>query len=594
MRYFTILLATSLLLFICSLEAGAQLAEVTVCTETIITGTETWNQDDIQLCNVIVMPKAELTIDGATIKMGANRYFDVRRGGTLKIINKAVVTALINNNIQADDGIERWEAIYVQADPSTNQDAETTGVVLIENSTIEFSRYGITTQHAGGSSNNASNAGALISCYESTFRNNGRSIELLAYPNYGNSSDVFRCRFFLDKEYLNTNGGFICHISSFKNRLKVWDDNQFYIDESLLELNEFNNERGLIFRTTSLTLGGNKISGFGIGVDAESPLSGDFSNIVVAGNKFHNNRKAVRLKGGKIIAFENSFNVYSTETTTAFGLEVSNSTDYLIEGNTFAGFPDITLKSEGLRVIDSGTDQNYVSENKFKSLGVGFTSEGVNSGNSQGLIVSCNEFDNRFNDISIIPRPSGSPLPLPGEIESIYQFHLSDNDSPFNTFTEQADNNISVAAGIVFPTSNGLSYNYPASMAVYQPTSVQGNVTVFAISGGGNSNSCNKVADKQSSQQDIEKALASTGNLRLFPNPTKGMFTIKASGDQLIAENDIVEVQVVSLTGRRISAPFRGYNARIDVDLSALPNGAYHVQLITSAGITNAGKVIKQ
>ena len=77
------------------------------------------------------------------------------------------------------------------------------------------------------------------------------------------------------------------------------------------------------------------------------------------------------------------------------------------------------------------------------------------------------------------------------------------------------------------------------------------------------------------------------GNILLFPNPTKGRFTIGSSDQRLLQ----MDVEVVTIDGKIVSATNCSGKSSYIFDLSSQPKGIYFVRIITMEG-TSIRKII--
>lgn len=106
--------------------------------------------------------------------------------------------------------------------------------------------------------------------------------------------------------------------------------------------------------------------------------------------------------------------------------------------------------------------------------------------------------------------------------------------------------------------------------------------TVTALS----ANACSATAVITQSVQDctgLEKAMSSSAEIRVYPNPSNGLFSIRAEGEASLKIMDVMGKQIYSV---QLLQP------ETEIDIRNYPHGVYFVQ-ITKKGIISTYKVIR-
>lgn len=351
---------------------------------TIVSGTSpTWTTTRVVGGPVIIEPNATLTITCVHF-FGTRASIRVMRGGKLKILNGALYAAC---------GEPSWEGIYVegnaneeQPDPThevTTYDDHYAGVVYLDNAYISGAYTAISTTKYGEHWN-SSYWGGVVYALSSTFENNRRGVEFMAYSKENKSVFKEDCIF---REFgnaiSNTRGVTIwnCYGIEFEDNLfKDMDIAGIYgIDFGLtnVERNQFTGcNRGIEIYTTSPLTNFN----FKIG---DLPDDANIFTHGIAGIYAESNDE---LRGLQV--FNNLF------TTNNNGIYLTGRANFDIRHNTF--YKNTAI---GLQVWQSGKSINDLRCNYFYDPGFFCTSL---NGNNSGLRILYNDFElPGFRDIRI-------------------------------------------------------------------------------------------------------------------------------------------------------------------------------------------------
>jgi len=209
-----------------------------------------------------------------------------------------------------------------------------------------------------------------------------------------------------------------------------------------------NNNSGISVFDSGLIIEGNTyFSGLLTGIFAGN--SGTMPEFKVAECIFINNVCGIHLNGltGSII-YSNEFDLSYFDAT---GIFTYNSTDYTITENTFLNSSTPT-QSTGVRIMDSGIEENQIYKNDFENLNVGIQAIGVNSNREvptpQGLQFICNIFDNTHVTDVLVGYLPASPY------------------FSYNNYVRPIQGSTVAAAGNEFSVTPSIS-NYSNDMMVY-------------------------------------------------------------------------------------------------------------------------------
>ena len=518
-----------------------------------ITSNTTW--DDLHIVNTNILVKAgnTLTITGE-VKMAKGKKIMVEAGAKLDI-NGGKLTNSCN---QYWGGIEVWgNHLLSQANP-TNQ-----GFLLIRNNAlIEHAREAIDVAKPG----DWSKTGGIVNAFNSTFKNNWRSVAYAPYHSYSTADPSFEqpnkgqfenCQFIRDDNYFGNTlapsitmydvyGVRIVGCDFFDDRTTGVTDRSYAIytldagykvlgknlnwfggidddyDETDYDIGKFRNHRGGIYAM-------NANSNYAITVDhclfenlREGIHLSLVDNAVLTRNKFELN------------------NAHPTDITEMYQCNLEFSSGFKVEGNLFVNGTagDQTI---GMITQWAGNEQNQIYRNKFENMTVANASVGYNSNGSAlgdaatGLQWLCNEYvsstiaDQLIEDAGIYDPGAGGVRFRQGSMSQstgnqysdalgapLIRDHLSSNVTQ-NTYYYSAPSDPlpldpSKLSGNVFQINTATSsHQCPSSFAFLEVSDVATSVFTGSVSGGFTTELAIVDNDLNTAQQSLN-ALLSNGD----------------------------------------------------------------------------------
>lgn len=549
----------------------------------IIDSDELWDEDRIVNGDIEILPCVTLRIT-ATVYMAPFRSIRVREGGTL-IVNAGVITSQQFGPNQA------WQGIYVEGDENAPQEECTnTGYVYIRNqSVISNSRGGIRTYRQ---ERHATNTGGVVICENSTFINNGRSLEFFPY-NFGNTaSRITDCTFSINPNYLTLGLRFIGHITAWRNQGLNIERSRFGIPGFPVSQQIFAGRRGVYFLDSSGNIVDNIFSTLHVGleVDQEGAPSG-YDYITVSRNEFRYHVTGARLISENMTIEDNTFEVGS-DAGGAIGLHVSESAGFTCEGNSFEGVNTVDA-NYGMQVSNLNAASNLnttVSNNSFSNLNRGINCVGVNRNflfpELTGFVVTCSDFTGNRHAIYIGPNNNVQTFQ-----DGILQVMSPDQlKCPSNTFADGLDTDI------VNATWNVHRYIDNYSQSIYTPTMSSGlQITTVKQLLECKKDRTAKFGNDSSSEAFDAAAIArhQVEEILLFPNPATTELTValpqQVNGELL----NVSQVYIMSFTGQKIAPLVRKTGNGYQVDVQELPTGMYQIIFLMEGGERLAKPFIK-
>ena len=310
-----------------------------------------------------------------------------------------------------------WDAIYVVGNTYQRQLAQHQGTLEVKNnSVIENSSWGIVTWNG----TSYSTTGGIVQCTNSTFRNNGRQVEFYPYTNHNASNE--ECN----------------NVSYFKNCNFTIDNNNLFSSSNVTytDMIKMSGVRGISIRgchfsdnRTGMPARGSAIRIAGASANIKPSCSfGDYTPNLPCNctgesrNTFYCFTKGIdventgsnysfyvfktdfeKCKQSVYASAVNNYNitmsdmnltgVESLSPANGYGIYSSNCTGYKIEGNSIytTNASSVFCQTNGIYMHNSGVDNIY--RNTFEKL-----DRGIYSDSNPGLLISCNEFSNIFNN----------------------------------------------------------------------------------------------------------------------------------------------------------------------------------------------------
>lgn len=456
------------------------------CSEvtTTITQDQIWDNNRNLKGDLEISANTTLTITG-TLRMAENAKIIVLPQGKL-IVDGGAITNLCPGKM--------WKGIRVLGNKNQRQLAQYQGTLEIKNgSVISNAKDAISTWDG----EHYSTSGGIVKCTNSTFLNNRRSAEFMAYINHTSTgSETSNVSYFKNCNFtINDNNIFTAAGVTYSDIITMWGVNEVAIRGC-----HFSDVRtGSPTRGNAITLASagayikpsctygdysadfpcsctgesnNTFNGFAKGVNAENTGTNYPFNVFKANfEKCEKSVSSSAVNSYKVTM--SNFDMTRTDNlSNMHGIYSESSTGYKIEGNNFytthatnpSGF-----NSFGISIGYSGSDENTIYRNSFDKL-----SYGVLSGpDNNSLQVLCNEFTNSFSidvwaiaSISLVQGSSSASagnkftigkanfyLGAPGlVVGSIVNYYHSDANSSNNIYCPYNSYNVTKISNI---TANG-------------------------------------------------------------------------------------------------------------------------------------------
>ena len=435
--------------------------------------------------NITVTPTGVLTIADSLFCSPTARII-VRPGGRL-VVDGGVLTSA------CEDGM--WEGIYVEGDRTRPQTAANQGTVELKNgAVIENAHCGITTSSPD---EQWLSTGGIILADSASFRNCRRAVAFLSYADTigqndirANQSRFNKCSFSVDDDnHFSANG------TSFYAHASLWDVNGVRFNgctfTNTMTGRYANSGRAIYSEDAGFsvkTLCGapdnlnipcecpatyatySSASGFSTAV--ETNTTGSQYGITLDEVRFSNNARAVAVNGNNHATVTRcDFDLQNmTQATSATGLYLNNCTGYVVEGNDFHRTTySSNADAYGIKVNNSGTDNNSIYRNTFSNLNYGIFAQannGVLMKVPTGLTMSCNSFNSCGEDIYV---PTKS---------TIRHYQGSASMGADNDFSHTRNSSL-------YSASNSFTYYYSNDF-LHQPR----NAYNFTLIGTAGSNGC--------------------------------------------------------------------------------------------------------
>jgi hypothetical protein len=390
-----------------------------------ITANETWDSRVNLFCTLVIEPGATLTVKDELIVYG-NQKIIVKPGGKLRVIG---------GHITSNCG-DFWKGIEVWGSSSLEQTAQNQGVLVINHqATIENARFAVRMWEPG---NWLSTGGKLIA-YNSTFKNNFKSVEYMPYHSFGNNGVenmntgiVSNCKFIWTDDHFSVQG---THSAT---GISLYDVNGVRIQG-----NDFSDERTTLEYASDHATGvvsadaSYRVIGRSLALGAQSTTQHteynengyDISNfenmyrgvhvmnfnsqaaVIVDHCKFLNSQIGIELNAADNAHLTRNFfhtdYQHVDEITQPIGMLLKNATAFNVEGNIFDN--DIFVSSgsgvelgQGVVVDNSSIENNRIRRNSYSNLHRANVAFGVNTndddieGGTEGLQWLCNDYQSSY------------------------------------------------------------------------------------------------------------------------------------------------------------------------------------------------------
>ena len=441
-----------------------------------------WN-DKTYFNNILIIDSGvTLTILG-TVYFSENASIIINPGGKL-ILDGSVLTTICDEDV--------WQGIQLLGNSSISQlTSGAQGTVELKNgAVISNAVCGIKVWDG----TNANSSGGIVRAENASFLNNATAVEFGEYHNMnngyelGNRSYFTNCNFTINNDYLSNNELFQAHVklNSIKNVsfAGCTFSNERNIPPSVTAERTVSNVGILAFNSgfsvkPFCNVSGiypcppeqqnrSAFKGFSYGIYAAGS-EGNYT-VNVDQTDFDNNVIGINLSAvNSASVLSSQFKIgYADLLPKQTGIIAYNSTGFRFEENQFVGNTEFSGTSVGIKIRDSGTNNNQTYKNEFSNLTIGEEFIGMNRSNRDsyiGLQALCNNHNDITNsDILVEMNENGIYDGIRyyqgGRDDGTTSYFLSAGNLFSNSATTNYDNN----------TMQYIDYQYSANDPREEPT----------------------------------------------------------------------------------------------------------------------------
>lgn len=424
------------------------------CTPIVITGNETWLNDDAIICGIEIENGGELTIKG-TIRVSDRCKIIVKRGGKL-CIDGGKMTNLDEGKYWK--GIEVWGNSRLPQTPRSNQGQ----VSIINGGSIENAICGVIATRISDEDNGIPmqdyNGGIIIGV-NAIFKNNKTAVQINGY-SYSSLCSFTNCTFEISAGYkYKVLPDYFVKLAGIRNvkfdGCTFENVSNFTIPENVCSGIYAINSDLLINPTCLVAIypcpeNSYKRTSFkNLYRGVYGISTGPARTVSINRADFISNYRGLYLSALHYAELTQNYIRPLPERPSpnpqTYGFYLDQCTGYHIEANNFNSLENVTQKGLGLIINNSGPDNNMVYNNMFSNLWIATMAQDTNRGlQTTGLCYKCNDFSNNSYDILVTVSDSLNFNPYSG-IASIQGSNIvGDSTAPAgNTFTQnvQAVNN---------------------------------------------------------------------------------------------------------------------------------------------------------
>lgn len=359
--------------------------------------------------DIIIDSGAVLTVTNSTLEFYKDANIVIRPGGKLTLTNSTLTDAC---NCM-------WDGIIVEGKPTEAQIIDTSGksnqgYLVVTNSIIQ-NAYEAVRVHSPGWTNGDMGTGGIVQATGSTFKNNRRSIEFLAYhhsisgmqfdPNEKNNASYFAsCTFTTDTNH-KSDHPFSTHVTMWEVKGVSFTSCTF--ENKAVRGNVDELGHGITSIDASYNIKNSSFKGFWRGVWANGAWFAA-RPVNVTNTLFEDNYRALALytthfstvagntfKCGKVLTPSSGISYYDPQDVIT-GAELNGSMGFTFEQNSFEATDTIgglyTVWTTGAWANNTGEVSNHISSNSFDDIpfGVVVNGENRNSNGNFGLQMGCN------------------------------------------------------------------------------------------------------------------------------------------------------------------------------------------------------------
>ncbi len=328
--------------------------------------------------------------------------------GSLLDVNSSILT-----NLQSTCNMNKsWMGISVSGNVELIQTPANQGSLHVNNNTIIENAYtGISSGYDKSIDGDENPGGGIVLANNTIFRNNCQDVVFGTYQSPDNRKNLSRlldCTFETNNNY---------YISQLRESIKMsgidgvrFNNCNFIDNRSDINFNEGGNSRiGILSMNASFDVYNSSFTNLKYGINATS--SNSSCKFKTFYSDFSSYRGIYYNGMNYVTIIDNNFDVqpgssYSaTDCSETYGIYVDQSSNFVIENNTFSSTPteDIICGSFGIIIRNSGDLANELYRNDFTNFTIGIEAIGQNRGNNvdEGLFIHCNRLNNNIYDIFV-------------------------------------------------------------------------------------------------------------------------------------------------------------------------------------------------
>lgn len=383
----------------------------------VINSNTTWSNSKVQEKNLIIKSGNTLTINNnAVVSMHAKALITIEPGAKLIVIN-----AKITNDCEG-----MWRGIEVHGNYSQNQHQNNQGMLILNNATIEYAEDAVMLWEIG----NYNASGGIVQAVNSTFRNNGRGVEFMSYPNFNSASYFEKCTFKVDNQFPATHN-FRAFVTMWNVKAVNFRGCEFDVQAPSLVFDDqhvFENRGyGILAYDANFTVTYHCPAGID---PCPTKQNGSFKNLkyaisahtidhdrpyTVAYTDFKDNHWGIHNVGvNNAVLVRNNFELGKQWSTysdgvnymgPSEGISIYTGTGFRIEENNFNPSEEFTNIAVGIVVSAAGEADNKAFRNNFNGIQYGSVSNYINRDHygHNGLRFLCGNFNEVWFDNAIIP-----------------------------------------------------------------------------------------------------------------------------------------------------------------------------------------------
>ncbi len=355
---------------------------------------ETWDEDITYADEIRVCSGSKLTIN-ASVGFVEGGKIIIEPEGEL-VLDGGILTNVFEN--------QTWQGIEVLGDPSSPFPSDQ-GLLTIKNGAIiENAQVAIRNHHLDEV---YSQQGGIIKAYNSTFKNNIKTLDLRNYQ-YNSHIYIKDCLFEYDESYpVGGTPGYFVEINNMTgvNFLSCDFTNSTALNQVGKGIYSYNSQVSVKGKCVSAVepcteWENANFTNLEYGIYATAPSSTNY--VDVRNVSFTNNYRGLYI-GGITTPRVTSSEFFVIDDNNGYGLYLDESTGFWVEDNVFNGTGD--KKGTGIIVNDVGPAANEIYLNEFNNLKFSINAQGKNRNykyTDEGLVLKCNDYNETQFDETIL------------------------------------------------------------------------------------------------------------------------------------------------------------------------------------------------